>query len=369
MGVPNVKPFSGALPRKPFDERDPRALDLFKPWEGTKLPDYGLVGVPFDGAVTGRKGTAQGPAAIREALRFSSSYNFEEDVDLFGLNCADLGDVDVPSNDVAAAQDRTTQALRHIWENGAQPLVLGGDNSITFASVRALAQSGAKRIGILDLDAHMDVRVPNPDVTSGSPYYQILEHLPEVKPQNIVQVGLRRFANSKTYREWGIKKGMRLFPIKEIRRRGFQGLIEIAVDAALDGVDALYLSLDMDVVDQAWAPGVSSPSPDGLTPREVFDAIHLTASKKQCRGFEVVETAPNLDPTGNTARVAALGVLQYLVGRKAPPPAPKAQAAPRAQPAPAQRAPYPPRAGWGGGRPGGRGGFGSGGRGPPRGRY
>lgn len=335
MPVPHVRPFGSSLPRKPFDERDPRALDLFKAWEGEALPAYGLVGIPFDGAVIGRKGCAQGPGAVREALRYASSYNLEDDVELYGQKVADLGDVDAPSTDVTAAHDRTTAAIQHLLENGCHPFIVGGDNSLTYAGVRALAQSGAKRIGVLSFDAHLDVRVPSPDVTNGCPNYLILEKIPEVKPNNLVVVGVRRFANSKTYRDWALKKGMRLFPMKEIRRRGFQGLMEAAVAAAADGVDALYVSLDMDVVDQAWAPGVSSPSPDGLTPREVFDGVQMAGSHKTARAFEVVETAPNLDPTGNTARVAALAVLQYFVGRVRPiVPTPRAPAPPRREAGP-----------------------------------
>lgn len=370
MAIPHVRPFSGNLPRRPYDERDPRAYDVFKPWEGDKLPSYGLLGLPFDGAVLGRKGCAQGPGAIREAFRYDTSYNVEDDVQIHGTSCADLGDVDLPSSDVTKAHERATEAIGYVFQNGGHPLILGGDNSLTYAAMKALAQSGAKRIGIFDLDAHLDVRVPDPDINSGCPYYLILENIPEVKPQNLVQMGLRRFTNSRGYLEWAIKKGVRLYAMKEIRRRGFQSLVESAVKQAVDGVDALYVSLDMDVVDQAWAPGVSSPSPDGLTPREVFDAVQVAGAQPMARGFEVMEVAPNLDPTGNTARVAATAVLQYLVGRIKP------ASAQRAVPPQAQRAP-PPRTDRRpeGGRSGGYGGYGGGpprgprpfGRGPPRG--
>lgn len=362
MTVPYLRPVAGPLPHRAFDARDPRALDVFAAWSGDKLPEYGLIGVPFDGAVMGRKGAHMGPSAVREALRFSSSYQLEEDVELHGISCADLGDVDVPNVDVAQAHERVTAALKHLWSNGCHPLIVGGDNSITFAAVRALAESGATSIGIFDLDAHMDVRVPEPGPTSGSPYYQLVESVPQVRAKNIIQVGLRRFATSKTYREWGVKKGLKLIPMKEIRRRGFQALLEHTIQAAADGVDALYVSLDMDVVDQAWAPGVSSPSPDGLTPREVFDAVQQAAARKECRGFEVVETAPNLDPTGNTARVAALSLLHYLVGRKMPRPAVSAPPVPRPQAPMGSRGPPSGRREWGGGRPSH-----GGGRGPGRG--
>jgi formiminoglutamase len=331
MPVPHVQPFAGTLPRKPFDPNDPRALDLFKPWTETKLPEFGLIGVPFDGAVLGRKGAAGGPAAIRDAFRFNSSYSFEEDVDLFTTAIGDLGDVMVPQDDVSRAHIQISEALDNVWKNNCQPLVLGGDNSITFAAIRALAQRTPGKIGILDFDAHLDVRSPLNGASSGTPYYQIVEDLGgKVPAANIAQVGLRRFANSKAYRDWATKKGIRQFPMKEIRRAGFSSILEQALEAATDGVEALYVSLDMDVVDQAWAPGVSSPSPDGLTPREVFDGVLAAATRSQAKGFEVVETAPNLDPTGNTARVAAQAVLHYLVGRKKPAWKPTAKVPPSA---------------------------------------
>lgn len=368
MALPHVQPFAGSLPRKDFDPNDPRALDLVKPWTEAKLPDYSLIGVPFDGAVLGRKGAAGGPAAIREALRYSSSYSFEEDIELYGMSVGDVGDVTVPSGDVARAHAQISEALEAVWKGGSQPVILGGDNSITYAAIRAMTQRVTGSIGILDFDAHLDVR--STGVSSGSPYYQILEELgPKIQPRNVVQVGLRRFANSKTYREWATKKGIRQFPMKEIRRSGFNTVLESALEAACDGVDSLYVSLDMDVVDQAWAPGVSSPSADGLTPREVFEGVMAAGNRSQARGFEVVETAPNLDPTGNTARVAAQCVLHYLVGRKKPAwkPTPKpapSTAPPRAQGAPPSRAFGGPRqGGFGRGPP--RGGPGGYGRGPP----
>jgi formiminoglutamase len=303
-------------------------------------------------------------------LRYDSSYNFEDDVELHGMKVGDLGDVDVSSTDTNATLDRVTEAMKTLFEANCHPLMVGGDNSVTFAGVRALAQSGVKKIGVLSLDAHLDVRPPNPDILSGSPNYLILEKVPEVNPKNLAVVGLRRFANSKTYRDWALKKGMRLYPMKEIRRRGFQGMIESAVQAATDGVEALYVSVDMDVVDQAWAPGVSSPSPDGLTPREVFDAVQLASSQKSARAFDVVETAPNLDPTGNTARVAAISLLQYLVGRFKPPtmskPGGTREQGPRSESAARERpmSRGPPRSGgYGGGSRGGGGGFGRGGGG------
>src|SRR5581483_8001298 len=129
MAIPHVKPFAGTLPRKAFDENDPRALDLFPAHSGEKLPAFGLLGIPFDGAVLGRKGCGQWPAGIREAFRFDSSYNFEDDVQLFGQSAADLGDVGVAGDNVEKTHDAVTETLSHLFSNGCHPLIMGGDNS------------------------------------------------------------------------------------------------------------------------------------------------------------------------------------------------------------------------------------------------
>lgn len=315
MGIDHLVPFSGTRPPLGTDPRDPRAASLIQAHADGPLPRYGLVGAPYDGTVAGRKGAFAGPSAIRDAFRYSGTYHWEQDASLDTFPAADVGDIDCSGGEPEEVLSRVATVLKQLRQAGCEPLLVGGDNSLTYASVKALAESVPGRVGLLSFDAHLDVRVAEPRILNGSPNYLILDRVPQVVPENLVVFGVRRFSNSRHYRTWAREKGMGVVSMQDVRRRGFHRVFDEAASALLERVDALYVSLDIDAIDQAWAPGVSSPSPDGLTPREVFDAVERLGASPKVAGFEVVECAPPLDPTGNTARVAALACLHHWVGR------------------------------------------------------
>jgi agmatinase len=321
MSIPHVEPFRGALARKPRDPNDPRAYDAIQEWKpGAALAKTVLLGVPFDGAVQGRKGAALGPAAIRESLRFSSAYHWESDTEIPDGAVSDVGDVHVSNADTALTHARVQEAVAHILSQGSHPLVIGGDNSITYATVKAVASLSEGRVGVLDLDAHLDVRDPRPVVSSGTPFRRLLEdETAQLSPANLAQIGHRQFANSRPYRKWAERQGVRLFPMTEVRMSGFETVLEEALAAAGDGTDHIVLSVDMDALDQMYAPGVSAPTPSGLSPSDLFMAARRLAKEPRCRLFEIVEVAPNLDPTGNTARLAAVALLEHVAARSRPP--------------------------------------------------
>lgn len=315
MKIPHLRPATPPLADRRFDERDPRALDVFAPWGKDEPPEIGVVGVPFDGAVMGRKGAAQGPAGIREALRYSSSYHWESDTELYGGKTGDVGDVEVAEH-VGPTHERVHGVLRELHEAGTHPIVLGGDNSITYATVAGLLDAVEGSVGIVDLDAHLDVRVSEPGVNSGTPFRRILQDFGErVAGDNVAQIGHRQFANSKHYRKWATDRGVRIFDMTRVNEMGGDAVLDEAVAAAGDGTDHLVLSVDMDALDQTHAPGVSAPTPSGLLPVDLFAAVRRLASEDRTRYMEIVEVAPPLDPTGNTARLAAVAVMEYAATR------------------------------------------------------
>ncbi len=315
MKIPHLNPATPPLADRRFDERDPRALDVFAPWQDDEPPEIALVGVPFDGAVTGRKGAAQGPAGIREAFRYSSSYLWESDTEVHGARIGDVGDVEVAA-DVGPTHERVQSVLARLHEAGTHPIVLGGDNSITYATVAGLLDVVDGHVGIVDLDAHLDVRASEPAVNSGTPFRRILEDYGDrVRPENVAQIGHRQFANSRHYRQWASDRGIRIFDMEKVNQTGMDAVLEEAVAAAGDGTDHLVLSIDMDALDQTHAPGVSAPTPSGLLPVDLFAAVRRLAAEAETRFVEFVEVAPPLDPTGNTARLAAVAVMEYAVAR------------------------------------------------------
>ena len=313
-------------PERKSTPDDPRFLDLFVP--KAKGADLLLAGVPYDGAVIGRKGCKDGPTAIREAFRYLGSHDPGAGRSLKGLKIHDLGDAPVSTDDTHKTHQAVEGALAAAL-SAKQPLVvLGGDNSLSYATFRALHAVHGGKWGVVVLDAHYDLRPHDGQPTSGTPYRRILEEVPgdPVKGANLAEVGIRPYANAPSLAAYAREHGVVVIPADEVRAKGMAAGARKALKAAGAGVDHLFLSVDIDGLDQSIAPGCSAPGAGGLTFAEAAALVEAVAADPRCRGMDVVEVAPNLDPTGNTARVAAQLVAHFagaLHGRKSGKPAKK----------------------------------------------
>ncbi|GGL58212.1 formimidoylglutamase [Halocalculus aciditolerans] len=285
---------------------DPNDVQFGDVVEGTALADADsydrvLVGEPYDGAVIGRTGARDGPAAIRESLAAAKAYHFEHGT---VASVGDLGDVRPPEGDVAHVQETVADVAAEVHALDATPVFLGGDNSLTYGNVRPLLDDGA--VGVVSLDAHLDCREVGDEPSSGTPYRQLFD----AGLDALAVVGARHFETTGAYHAFLREQGGRVLTASEVGES-----VEDAAQAALAtvaDVDTLYVSLDVDVLDGALAPGVSAPTPGGLTAREVFALLRAFAADDRVAGFEVVETAPRLDSNGHTTKTAARAVAHFL---------------------------------------------------------
>lgn len=290
---------------------DPRFLDLFVPHAADA--HLLLAGIPYDGAVIGRKGCKDGPTAIREAFRFLGGHEPEKGLSLRGLRIHDLGDAPVVTGNTKDTH-RVVEGVLAGTLHAAKPLiVLGGDNSLSYATFRALHAVHKGRWGVVVLDAHYDLRPTEGQPSSGTPYRRILEDVPgdPVAPANLAEVGIRPYANSPSLAEYAAKQGIKVIPVTEVHRMGMKAAAKAALEAAGKRVDHLFLSVDIDGLDQSIAPGCSAPGAGGLNFHEAAILVETVAGDARVRGMDIVEVAPNLDPTGNTARVAAQLVAHF----------------------------------------------------------
>lgn len=296
--------------------KDPRFADLFVP--GHEEADLLLCGIPFDEAVIGRKGARGGPTAIREAMRFVATHDPDEGggLDLAGLRIHDVGDVaGLPEQDVLAAHGVVRKAVRLPLDTGKPLVVLGGDNSLSFPVVQAMLDGVHGPAGLVVLDAHYDVRPYDGQPTSGTPYRRILEELDgRVAGRNLAEVGIRPFANTKELADYAAAKGMPIHTAGDVRRKGIRRVAARALKSAAQGTQHLWLSVDIDGLDQSVASGCSAPGAGGLSFADAAHVVRTVAAHPLCRGMDLVEVAPNLDPTGNTARVAAQLVAEFAAG-------------------------------------------------------
>ncbi|AFO59322.1 MULTISPECIES: formimidoylglutamase [unclassified Natrinema] len=264
--------------------------------------DAVLVGEPYDGAVISRAGAAAGPRALRESLSGVKTHHFGSGP---VRSVADLGDVPIPDGSVADVQRAVRERAAAIHEREALPVFLGGDNSLTYSNVAPLL--GDASVGVVNIDAHLDVRETRDGPTSGTPYRQ----LHEAGLDGYACLGARHFETSTAYHEFVREHGGAVITATETAADP-AGAVERAL-AALEDVDRLYCSVDIDVLDAPYC-GVSAPTPGGLLPREVFDIVGRLAADDRLAGFEVVECAPPLDENGRTVDAAARTVAHALTG-------------------------------------------------------
>jgi agmatinase len=280
-------------------------LDLSYRPEAPDLPDFGgldvaLVGVPMDLGVTNRAGARLGPRAVREVERIGP-YNHALGVAPRGeCQAADIGDVplrsrfslDASIEDIAAFYTRIRRA-------GVRPLSVGGDHSITFPILQGLGQE--RPVGLVHIDAHCDTmgEIEGSKFHHGGPFRQAVLS-GALDPERTVQIGIRGPAEAL----WGFsyEAGMTVLHVEDVDRLGIVGVIEKARAVVGDG--PTYISFDVDGLDPAFAPGTGTPETGGLTPREA-QAILRGLAGIDLVGGDVVEIAPQYDPTSNTAMVGA----------------------------------------------------------------
>jgi agmatinase len=280
-------------------------------------PDAVIVGAPFDMGTTNRPGARYGPRAIRAASNLGRGiYHLELEVQpLRHLRVIDYGDASIIPSDIERSHEAIRAKVAEVMALDALPIVLGGDHSITLPSATAVADRiGHGKLGIVHFDAHADTAEDNWGVLlgHGTPMRRLIES-GAVPGRNFVQVGLRGYWPPPDVVDWMREQGMRWHLMAEIERRGFEAVLEDAIGEALDGPEAIYLSVDVDVLDPAYAPGTGTPEPGGLTSRELLGAVRRIASSVRLAGVDVVEVAPAYDgPGAITAEVAHRVVLEAL---------------------------------------------------------
>jgi agmatinase len=285
--------------------------------------DVAIVGAPFDEMVTHRPGARFGPRAIREAQYSAGALNsLQLGVEPFDLlTVVDAGDANIVPTLWERSHAMIYRKVREVAATGAIPIVLGGDHSITWPSATAIAEVRAPAtIGMVHFDAHADTA---PDffgqlASHGSPMRNLIES-GAVDGANFVQVGLRGYWPPPDVFEWMREHGLRVHLMTEIEERGAEAVIDDAIAEALEGPDAIYLSVDIDVVDPGMAPGTGTPEPGGLLPRELLRAVRRIAATVPIAGVDIVEVAPPYDWAESTAMIAnrvALEVISALADRR-----------------------------------------------------
>lgn len=266
--------------------------------------DYILLGVPYDATSTYRTGARLGPDAIRKSSLNLENYSFRTGIALEDLPLHDLGDLHI-SMDPLKTLERLRLAVNDLISAGKTPAILGGEHTITLGALRGLDRKASKT-AVVSFDAHLDVRQEYLDIeTSHTTFMRRINE--ELEPAKIFEVGTR--AVCKEELEYAKKTGLEYYTMHQIWKKGIKNFTK-HLKKELSNFDHIYLSVDMDVLDPAYAPAVQNPEPEGMKTSTLLNILQGICNK-YLLGFDVVEIAPNFDQ-GTTAIQGAKVVSEIL---------------------------------------------------------
>ncbi len=274
--------------------------------------DVAIVGAPMDELVSDRPGTRFAPRAIR-AASCPPGPNLETAVDAFAdLRVVDFGDAPVLPADPVRSHAAIEETVDQVIAAGAIPVVLGGDHSISEPDVRACAAAHGP-VGLVHFDTHTDTgsEVFGVGLSHGTIMRRLVE-AGHVDPRRYAQIGLRGYWPGEEEFAWQAERGITSLFMHEVRDLGIREVVRRAVEAV--GPGPVFLTVDIDVLDPAFAPGTGTPEPGGMTTGELLWAVREVAVQLDLIGADMVEVIPTGVGSADITALAADRIVREILG-------------------------------------------------------
>lgn len=279
--------------------------------------EVAIVGAPLDMG-SGWRDAKNGPLAMRTAMGAQGAYGN----DMFSmidptreLRIADYGDINMDNLSTERSVVHVRDVVRKIAKTGAIPIVIGGDHSLEYPNLAAMADvHGKGKVGVVHFDSHYDAGSDRVHlIDHGQPVYRVI-HEGHVLGKNYVQVGLRARGPDVATFKWMREQGMNYHTMVEVEKRGWAKVMDAAVNEAKKNTKKLWVSFDIDVLDPAYMVGTGTPVPGGLTMREAMPIFRRLCAENEIVGIDIVEVAPYLDTSYRTAQNSAFLLNSCLSG-------------------------------------------------------
>lgn len=283
---------------------------------------YGIFGIPWDGGASlGRPGARYAPAKVREALNWIlnriqrgqiAAIERQALIDLQGTYIQDFGDIDIVHHDYRQTFSNIFNQTQELLQKGFIPMAIGGDHSVSFPMIEALHSSSSGNIGIIQFDAHLDLMdesAAQGRFSQSSEIRRALE-LERVKAKNLVQIGVRGF-NFPISWEYVKSNQIRQVTPEYISSSIIDDVAEECLAIVKDGTEKVYMTIDIDVIDPAYAPGCGANEPGGLTVAELEKLVCRFAPHADA--LDIVEVNPLFDLNDMTSSIAAKLLMNIIV--------------------------------------------------------
>jgi formiminoglutamase len=284
----------------------------------SKDADFVVVGVPLSRSSISASGASEFPDFFRRAWKGFTTYNLDEDVDLSERSAFDAGDVPMNVTDIRKCHDNIIEASAtlHRHFSTSKVCAIGGDHSITAMMVKGLKQAKpSDRIGILQFDTHFDLRdMADNGPSNGTPMRNLIES-GVVEGDNMYNIGLHGFFNTKDLKQYADEKGVNYITLRNARKKGMEETVIQCLDELAAKVDAIYLTVDMDCLDIAYAPGVPASTPGGMTTEELLDGVLAAGRHPKVKAMDIVCLDPLKDThVQPTVKLGTHVFLTFLTG-------------------------------------------------------
>lgn len=271
---------------------------ISRPYDTSRFVFFG---VPYDKTSTYKAGSRFAPGALRDVSANMELYSVRSDVDLEKVAVHDMGDIDIVE-DLSDTLSRVKTVCEELIRAKKIPFMVGGEHSITKAAADALPRD----TGVVSFDAHLDLRDKflGEKLSHATFMRRVAE---DIGPDHIMEVGIRAF--SKPELDFTKKNGLSMITPQELRRTGIPQTAN-RIKKFLSSFSHSYVTVDIDVLDPAFAPGVGNPEPDGISTDELLTLVGEAMDSKVI-GFDLVEVSPQLD-SGQTAAVGAKVIFEAI---------------------------------------------------------
>jgi formiminoglutamase len=283
-----------------------------------KNADVVILGVPLSRSSISASGASEFPEAFRRSWRSFATYNLDDEIDLSEITAIDAGDVPMHVTDISRCHENIMEAsaLLHRHFLHSKVCSIGGDHSITAMMVKGMHKAKpSERIGILQFDTHFDLRdMSDNGPSNGTPMRNLIES-GIVEGSNMYNIGLHGFYNTKDLKHYADEKGVNYVTLRAARKEGIEETVLKCLDELSSKVDTIYLTVDMDVLDIAYAPGVPASTPGGMTTAELLEGVLAAGKHPKVKAMDIVCLDPLKDPAVQpTVKLGTHVFLTFLTG-------------------------------------------------------
>lgn len=302
------------------DPKDRRLGELIRRGKMSSVQnsDVVIIGIPEDRGILankGRAGAAKGPDDIRRRLyKLTPGFNINFDI----IRVIDVGNVSTKGLTLEEVHLALQEAVADTVSRGAIPLIIGGGHDLTYPGLAGLVQGTELKkdsLGLINVDAHLDVRSDENGINSGTSFYRALTQLKNqaLLGSAFVEFGIQELYNSPYYYNWVEKQGGKVFKLKEVSERIMESFLQALSIVSKRG-RTVALSIDIDAVRSTEAPGASASNPSGLKAPELDKIAYLAGRSPQIKYLDIMEVSPPLDHDHRTASLAASSIFWFLRG-------------------------------------------------------